>query len=184
LFARGAVPMTKEEVRALTICRARLAPGQVIWDVGAGTGSLTVEAALLSPQGKVFAVEQKEEAVQLIRENCRRFDVTNVSVVLGRAPEALCDLPSPDRVIVGGSGGELPGILAFCAARLNPSGLVVVNAIAPATLTAALAVLGTHPFTELAGIQVQVSRLEQLGKEQFFRAQNAVWILCAQKEVE
>lgn len=152
--------------------------------MGAGTGSLTVEAALLVPGGKVFAVEQKEEALRLVGENCGRFGVTNVYPVPGRAPEALLGLPPPDRVVVGGSGGALKEILAVCAQRLKPSGLVVVNAVTPATLSLTLACLSSPPFTCLTGIQVQVSRLESLGGEQFFRAQNPVWILSAQKEAD
>jgi len=181
LFTRGPLPMTKEEVRVLTICRARLKPGLVVWDIGAGTGSLTVEAAIRTPGGRVFAVEQKEEGAGLIGENCRRFHVDNVTVITGRAPAVLTGLPAPDRVLVGGSGGELEDILAECALRMKPGGIVVVNALTVATLGRSLAILGDAPFTALDGLQAQVSRLDRLGGEWFFRAQNAVWIISAER---
>lgn len=183
LFIRGAVPMTKEEVRALTICRSRLAPGLTVWDIGAGTGSLTVEAALCTPGGRVFAVERDEEGVALIRDNCRRFEVDSVTVIAGTAPHALDGLPAPHRVLVGGSGGKLKEILAVCAERMLPGGIVVVNALTVATLSAALDILQKTPFTGINGLQVQASRLEKLGRESYFRAQNTVWILSAGKGV-
>jgi len=181
-FLRGPVPMTKEEVRALTIRYARLAPGMVVWDVGAGSGSLTVEAAQLVPGGCVVAVEREAAALALVQKNCRRFGVDNVRVVHGEAPEALSGLPQPDRVLVGGSGGRLQEILLCCGEMLAPGGIIVVNALTPATLSTALRCLSLPPFGALAGAQLQVSRLEKLGREYFFRAQNAVSILSARKE--
>ncbi len=182
-FLRGPVPMTKEEVRALTVRYARLAPGLVVWDIGAGSGSLTVEAARLVPGGCVIAVEREAQAVTLVRENCRRFGVENVRLVQGEAPAALSGLPRPDRVLVGGSGGRLPEILDCCGELLSAGGIIVVNALTPATLCSALNCLRLPPFAALDGRQVQVSRLEKLGGEYFFRAQNAVSILSARKEV-
>lgn len=181
-FLRGAVPMTKEEIRALTIRYARLAPGQVVWDIGAGSGSLTVEAARLVPGGCVVAVEREAQAVLLVQRNCQLFGVDNVRVVHGEAPAVLSGLPLPDRVLVGGSGGKLPEILACCGELLTSGGMIVVNALTPATLCASLSGLSLPPFAALDGRQVQVSRLEKLGSEYFFRAQNAVYILFARKE--
>jgi precorrin-6Y C5,15-methyltransferase (decarboxylating) CbiT subunit len=175
--------MTKEEVRALTVCRARLAPGLTVWDVGAGTGSLTVEAALFTPGGHVYAVERNLEGIVLIEENCRRFGVGNVTVLQGEAPGALMTLPAPDRVFIGGSGGRLKDILAVCAENMAAGGMVIVNAITPSTMAAALEILASPPFSGLEGIHVQVSRLEALGKERYFKAQNGIWILSAQKDV-
>lgn len=183
LFARDeAVPMTKEEVRALTLCRARLLPGQVLWDVGAGTGSLSVEAGRLLAGGQVFAVEQKEAALALLRENCRLFGVDNVVVVHGRAPDVLYGLPAPDRVLIGGSGGNLADILELCAEKLRPGGLLVLNVILPSSLHIALERLSGPPFSALSGLQLQAARLETLGSERYFKAQNPVWIISAQKE--
>lgn len=175
--------MTKEEVRALTVCRARLAPGLTVWDVGAGTGSLTVEAAMFTPGGHVYAVERNHEGTALIEENCRHFGVENVTVVQGEAPGVLWQLPAPDRVFIGGSGGRLKEILAVCAENMAEGGIVIVNAITPSTMAAALEIMALSPFVGLDGIHVQVSRLEALGKEQYFKAQNGIWILSARKDV-
>lgn len=183
-FVRGSVPMTKQEIRALTMNRAKLAPGQIVWDVGAGTGSLTVEAALLTPGGQVFAVEKNAAALVLIGENCRRFGVEHVTVVAGEAPQALVDLPAPERVIIGGSGGHLAEILDVCAAHLLPGGVVTVNVITVHNLAVTLEKLGSPPFTGLDGVYLQTSRLNKLGKELFFRAENGVYVLSAQKEAQ
>ncbi len=182
MFLRGSVPMTKADVRALTICRARLAPNQTVWEVGAGTGSVTVEAALRVPGGRIYAVEEKAEAAALTAENCRLFGTHNVTVVHGRAPEALLGLPRPHRVMVGGSRGELAEIIRLCGRELLPGGVIVVNAIRPATLQLALDVLSLPPFGTPEGVLVQVSGLERLGDGYHFRAQNPVWIICAGRE--
>lgn len=111
VFERGAVPMTKREVRAVTMSRLSLREDSVVFDIGAGTGSVTVEAALTAYRGRVYAIEKNREAAALIRKNCRRFAADNVSVVEGSAPEALKGLPAPDAVFIGGSGGNLSSII-------------------------------------------------------------------------
>lgn len=181
-FIRGKVPMTKEEIRVLAICRAKLAPGQTVWDVGAGTGSLSVEAALFTPCGQVFAVEKNEEGIDLIHKNCARFNVEHVNVLRGNAPAVLMDLPAPDRVFVGGSGGKLKEILDLCAEKMVSGGMVVLTLILPRNLAAAMERLSQPPFVELDGIHIQASRLEMLGPERYFRATNGVWLLSAKKE--
>ncbi len=128
LFVRGKVPMTKEEVRVVCLAKLRLPAGGVFWDVGAGTGSMAVEAAILG-RGQVYAVERDPEGLDLIRANLDRFGLDNVHVVAGEAPDVLADLPDPDRVLVGGSGGHLTEILQEVNRRLKPEGVVVVPAI-------------------------------------------------------
>ncbi|MDW7684100.1 MAG: precorrin-6Y C5,15-methyltransferase (decarboxylating) subunit CbiT [Bacillota bacterium] len=181
-FIRGKVPMTKQEIRALTISKARLKAGLTVWDVGAGSGSLTVEAALFTPGGQIFAIERSEEGNDLIRKNCGRFGVDHVTVVPGEAPGVLSGLPVPDRVIIGGSGGRLAEILGVCAGKLRPGGIVVLNLLTPRNLHTALEILGTAPFTEPAGVYLQASRLDKLGSELYFKAANGIWVLSAQKE--
>ena len=110
-FLRGDVPMTKQEVRAAAIGKLEVRDGETYWDVGAGTGSVSVELALLAPHSKVCAVECKGEACSLIRANREKFGVYNLELTQGRAPEILAQLPAPDAVFIGGSGGELPAIL-------------------------------------------------------------------------
>ncbi|MGB9858414.1 MAG: precorrin-6Y C5,15-methyltransferase (decarboxylating) subunit CbiT, partial [Moorellaceae bacterium] len=119
LFRRGKVPLTKEEIRILTLSKARLAPGQTVYDVGSGTGSLTVEAARLVAPGIVYAVEKDPEALDLTRANVASFGLENVAIVAGKAPEVLADLPPADRIFIGGSAGGLRAILEHCFQRLR-----------------------------------------------------------------
>lgn len=119
--------ITKVEVRAVSLARLALRPGDVVWDVGAGTGSVGIEAARLVPSGRVYAVERRADDVERIRENAARFGADNLMAVHGEAPAALAALPDPDAVFVGGSGGRLAAILRAVAARLRPGGRLVCN---------------------------------------------------------
>lgn len=181
-FERGSLPMTKREVRALTISAARLAPKLTVWDVGAGTGSLSVEAALFTPGGRVIAVEKSPEGVLLIQKNSLRFGVSQIELIHGEAPQALCGLPVPDRVLIGGSGGRLEEIFAECAKQLVVGGILVATIIAPRNLVKILDAFNSAPFSEPEGVFIHASRLEKLGRESYFRALNGVWIISARKE--
>ena len=128
-FIRGAIPMTKSEVRAVSVSRLELKPEDILYDVGAGTGSVSVEAALLIPRGRVYAFEQKEEGCSLIQANAQRHGVKNITVVQGKAPDTWEGLPAPDCIFIGGSGGKMTEVLERAFA-LNPSVRVVVNVIA------------------------------------------------------
>ena len=119
--------ITKREVRAVTLYSLGLRPGSTVWDIGAGTGSVSVEAGLVAHQGTVYAVERDEESLPLLRNNLERWGSGNVRVVPGEAPEALTQLPDPDAVFVGGSGGNLARILEVAAERLAPHGRIVAN---------------------------------------------------------
>ena len=131
--------MTKQEVRVLALAELALQPGQTIWDVGAGTGSVSVEIARLCPSARVWAVEKTAAGVVLVAENCRRFATQNVEVRCGRAPEILEALPAPDRVFVGGSGGALAEILESCDRRLKPGGIVLLALATQERLAEAIA---------------------------------------------
>ncbi len=181
-FERGSLPMTKREVRALTISAARLAPNLTVWDVGAGTGSLSVEAALFTPGGRVIAVEKSHEGILLIQKNSLRFGVSQIELIHGEAPQALFGLPAPERVLIGGSGGQLEEIFTVCARELVVGGILVATIITPRNLVKILDALSTAPFSEPEGVFIHASRLEKLGKENYFRAQNGVWIISARKE--
>ena len=119
--------ITKREVRAVSLYLLGIRSDSIVWDIGAGTGSISVEAGLVAHKGSVYAVERDADSIDLLRRNVEQFGGNNVCVVLGEAPEALEDLPSPDSVFVGGSGGSLDGILDAAAERLNPGGRIVVN---------------------------------------------------------
>jgi precorrin-6Y C5,15-methyltransferase (decarboxylating) len=177
-FARLAgVPMTKSETRAVVMSKLRLRPGDTCWDIGAGTGSVTVEMALSAYRGHVVAVERKPEAAPLIEQNCATFHLGNVRVVCGEAPAALEALPMPDAVFVGGSGGEMGGIIA-AALCLNPNARLVVTAVTLETVSAALDAFGKAGL-EPEIVQLGVARGKQVGAMHLMEAQNPVTILSA-----
>lgn len=179
-FLRGEVPMTKQEVRAAALAKLEVRDGAVYWDVGAGTGSVSVELALLAPKSRVYAVEYKGEACALIRANRERFGAYNLELAEGRAPAALSDLPAPDGVFIGGSEGELIPILEVALSR-NPAVRFCVTAIAVETLGVAVAAftqLGMSPQIT----QITVARSRRAGERNLMLGQNPVWIVTGQKE--
>ena len=119
--------ITKREVRAVALYSLGIRVDGTIWDIGAGTGSISVEAGLLAPQGRVFAIERDEDSIGLLRSNVERLGTPNVEVVVGEAPGVLNKLPDPDSVFIGGSGGQLSEMLDLVAQRLRPGGRIVVN---------------------------------------------------------
>ncbi|WP_019500162.1 precorrin-6y C5,15-methyltransferase (decarboxylating) subunit CbiE [Pseudanabaena sp. PCC 6802] len=154
--------ITKKEVRVLSISELSLLPGQVIWDIGAGTGSVAIEMARLSPSSQIFAIEKNAAGVTLIRQNCDRFGVSNVQVIAGSAPEALMDLPPPDRIFMGGSSGKLIEILAICCDRLRADGVLVANFASPEHLYTAMQWLKQHDC-EVQLLQVNLARSVPIG---------------------
>lgn len=181
MFNRNEVPMTKEEIRVLTLAKARLAPKQIVWDIGSGTGSLTVEAALAVPGGTVYAVEKTPRGLEMTAANSKRFGVKNVVLVPGEAPAALQGLPAPHRVLVGGSGGQLPQILALVKKRLLPGGRLVINAVTVETFSLCSKLLAGW-CTGI--IQINISRSVPTGKVHLWRALNPVYIFTAEKDRE
>lgn len=171
--------MTKEEVRTITMAKARLAPGQMIWDVGSGTGSLAVEAALLTPGGTVLAIERNPEAIALIRANATAFKAVNITVIEGEAPEALLDLPAPDRVLIGGSGGKLEAIADLIENKIRPGGRVVINAITIETLSMAMRLF--KPRWQLEVVQVCITRTKAVGNSNLLSSLNPVFVIAASK---
>ena len=173
--------MTKEEVRTVTLAKARPAPGQIIWDVGAGTGSLSVEAARLVTGGTVFAVEKDPRGIELIQNNLRRFGLDNIVPVAGEAPAVLLDLPAPHRVFIGGSGGRLEEILEQAMHRLRYDGRIVANAV---TLETAACLAAPRPGWRCELVQLQVSRAIPAGKAHMWRALNPVCIITLVRDTE
>lgn len=173
--------ITREEVRAVTLAKLRLCHDSVLWDIGAGSGSVSIEADHLMPNGRVFAVEQNAQYQDFIRENLRKFHSRHVMIVEGEAPACLELLPDPDRVFIGGSGGNLWNILQVVDQRLAVGGRVVVNAITLDTLAA------TSEYLENAGYRVEVTsiniaRTRPATDYKMFEAFNPVFILVADKE--
>jgi len=172
--------ITKREARLLTLAALGLRPDSVVWDIGAGSGSVSIEAALLSPQGRIYAVEVDPEGVDICRENLHAHAVDNVRVIAGRAPEALSDLEVPDAVFVGGSKGSMEAIIDAVLGRLKPGGRLVVNAITlenAADAYQAFRRRGLVPEVTL----LQVARAEPLAHYLRYEALNPIQIFAVEK---
>jgi precorrin-6B C5,15-methyltransferase / cobalt-precorrin-6B C5,C15-methyltransferase len=177
--SRGLI--TKNEVRAASIHSLRLPSKGVLWDVGAGSGSVGLEVARLFPEISVLAIEKEEEQWQHIETNRQHFAAWNLKLVKGRAPEVLQELPDPSRVFVGGSGGNLEQILDLCVARLLPGGVVVVNAVIEKTATLAPKFLYDHGFdVEIRELAVQRYRYPEGERQQY----NPIKIIVGTKQIQ
>jgi len=174
-FVRGDVPMTKAEVRAVTMSKLAPRPGDVCWDVGCGTGSVTVELGLAAWKGAVYALDKSEEAVELTEKNCAAFHLGNVSVICGSAPEALAELPAPDTVFVGGSGKNMKAIFDAALGK-NPRARMAVNAIALESVRAALDAFAAHGLTAEV-VQVGVAAAKTVAGLHMMMAQNPIFII-------
>ncbi len=174
--SRGLI--TKSEVRAATLHQLRLPRSGVLWDVGAGSGSVGLEAARLCPGLQVFAIERNPMELANIRANCRKFAVYNLTVIAGEAPAALAGLPDPDRVFVGGSGGNLAEIVNHAASRLPVNGRLVVNGVIDKTKTEA------PPLMHEAGLTVTISEIvvqRQRFPEKSIKKMNSIAIMVGEK---
>lgn len=177
-FERGDVPMTKQEVRAAVLAKLAVRPEDILWDVGAGTGSVSVELALAAPRGRVYAVECRPEGCALIKANREKFRTRNLVLVEGLAPAALSDLPEPDAVFIGGSKGSLAAIVD-AALDKNPDARICVSAIALETLSAAVAALTAKGRTVQVS-QIAVSRARAVGGLHLMMAQNPIYLITGE----
>ena len=177
-FERGDVPMTKQEVRAAVLAKLAVRPEDILWDVGAGTGSVSVELALAAPRGRVYAVECRPEGCALIKANREKFRTRNLVLVEGLAPDALSDLPAPDAVFIGGSKGSLAAIVD-AALDKNPDARICVSAIALETLSAAVAALTAKGRTMQVS-QIAVSRAKAVGGLHLMMAQNPIYLITGE----
>lgn len=177
-FERGDVPMTKQEVRAAVLAKLAVRPEDILWDVGAGTGSVSVELALAAPRGRVYAVECRPEGCALIKANREKFRTRNLVLVEGLAPDALSDLPAPDAVFIGGSKGSLDAIVD-AALDKNPDARICVSAIALETLSAAVAALTAKGRTVQVS-QIAVSRARAVGGLHLMMAQNPIYLITGE----
>lgn len=179
-FHRGEVPMTKQEVRAAALAKLAVQPGDTLWDVGAGTGSVSVELALAAPRGHVYAVECDPEACGLIRQNRETFHACNLTLVEGRAPAALADLPAPDAVFIGGTKGGMEAVVDTVLAR-NPNARICISAIALETLSAAVAALTAHGL-DAEVTQIAVSRTRPAGRLHLLMANNPIFLITGERK--
>ncbi len=176
-FIRDKIPMTKEEVREVSICKLRLQEDAVLYDIGSGTGSIAVEVAGLSESVRVFAIERKEEAFSLIESNCKRFGTRNVAVIQAFAPEGLEKLPTPTHAFIGGSGGNMKEIMMLLYQK-NPKLRVVINAISMETICEMREIIEVYKdkIEDLDIVQLQVNKAKKIGDYHLMQAQNPVWI--------
>lgn len=174
------VPMTKSEARAVILSKLRLTDGAVVWDIGAGTGSVSVEAALLCPEGRVFAVECREDAAALVERNARKHGARNVTVVRGEAPGALNALPAPTHAFIGGSGGRLQDIVRAVLER-NPRARIVASAASPETAGEIAQIIREEGFEDAELIQLTVARSRAAGRVHLMEGMNPVWIAAMQR---
>ncbi|MDY2984431.1 MAG: precorrin-6y C5,15-methyltransferase (decarboxylating) subunit CbiE [Synergistes jonesii] len=170
------IPMTHEDVRAVIIAKLRLTPETVLWDVGAGTGSVSIAAAQLCR--RVHAVEVNAEAAELVRENAKKFRLHNVKVYESSALAKLAELPKPDAVFIGGSGPELPAILD-CVSERGSGIRVVVSAVSLKTSALCTMKLSGNRFAAFDAAQIAVSRIKRVGNAQIWQARNPVTIFSA-----
>lgn len=175
--------ITKSEVRAVTLAKLRLEAGQVLWDLGAGSGSVAIEAALFIGRGRIVAVEKDPQRVEQIKVNAKRFGVRNLRVVQAVLPEGLERLPKPDRIFIGGGGRDLTPIIAKAVRYLNPSGIVVVNAVLLQNVHEAQTALQRHGFATET-VQVQILRSAPMPWSERLEALNPVWIITASRKAE
>ena len=177
-FIRDRVPMTKEEIREVSICKLRLKDGAVVYDIGSGTGSVAIEIAGISDNLQVYAVEQNPEAVSLIEKNKKEFELQNVTVVKSKAPEGLAGLPMATHAFIGGSDGKLKEILVSLR-QINPKMRVVINAVSMETICEMKEILSMdNMIKEEEVVQLQVSRAKKAGSHHLMQSENPVWI-CA-----
>ena len=175
--SRGLI--TKDEVRAAAIHRLRLPRTGILWDIGAGSGSVSIEVARLCPDLRIYAVEKDEEQIANIIQNRDRFTLSNIDIIRGSAPEILTSLPAPDRVFIGGSSGRIDDIISHASSRMI-AGVIVVNATTLETFTITVATLKKAGYS-LEASQISVSRMTPIGEGHYFSAQNPVFVIQGKK---
>ncbi|MBP2624998.1 MAG: precorrin-6Y C5,15-methyltransferase (decarboxylating) subunit CbiT [Nitrosopumilaceae archaeon] len=181
-FLREAhIPITKEEIRAIQISKARICPGYVIYDIGCGSGSLSVEAALQVGQaGKVYSIDVNLDAINLTRKNLSKFSITNTSVIHGNAKDKLFDLPTSDVIFIGGTGIDTTKIIEICYMKLKQGGRIVMGIILLETLFNALNTIN-RLFTSIDITQVIISKNRQLSIGTMMLSRNPITIISASK---
>lgn len=193
-FITGKVPITKEEVRAISLSKLDLAKAEVFLDVGAGTGSVCVEAGITYPNLEVLAIERDEGAIDLINQNIEKFNLKNTKLIEGYAPLKVEDLTSDsnvfrhfktsetiDSIFLGGTGGNLEEIILWSKNLLKSGGKLVANFIIVDTFNNALKLLREHGFKEIDVSVLNVSKLEKLGRGEYFKPLNPIYIISCEK---
>ena len=174
------VPITKEEVRVIQISKARLRPGQLVYDIGCGSGSISVEAAIqIEETGRVLAIDYNENAIKLTEKNLEKFGIANVRPIFGNAKDEIPKLESADAIFIGGTGGDTAEIVEMCQNKLNQGGRIVIGTILVETLYAVLQVLDRLDFVEMDITQVTISKSKKTSTGTMMLAKNPVTIISA-----
>lgn len=176
------VPITKEEVRVIQISKARLSPGQIVYDIGCGSGSVSVEAALQVKQsGKVFSIDFDPKAIELTKKNMEKFQISNITVIFGNATEKISELPAADVIFIGGTGGDTKDILKLCEGKLKAGGRIVIGTILLETLVAVLETIEKLKFSSIDVTQITVSKSRKTSTGTMMLARNPVTVVSATK---
>ena len=176
------VPITKEEVRVIQISKARLKPGQIVYDIGCGSGSISIEAALqIESSGKVLAVDYDDKAIELTKKNMEKFSVSNISLIHGNAKEKILELEDADTIFIGGTGGDTKEIVEISENKLKSGGRIVIGTILIETLYSVLQVLEKLQFESVDITQVTISKSRKTSTGTMMLARNPVTIISATK---
>lgn len=175
-FIRGNVPMTKEEVRAVTLSKLKLTRNAVVYDIGAGTGSVALECAMQAYEGQVFAIEKNPEGCELIEKNKKNLGVTNLRVVQGTAPGDMADLPAPTHAFIGGSSGNMEQIISSLFEK-NPKMRIVINTITLESLAETVKILKNNIVRDVDIVQMNVSKGKKAGGYNLMMGQNPVYVI-------
>lgn len=181
-FAHQAGMITKAEIRAVSLSKLCLRAGDVLWDLGAGSGSVAIEAALLTNNGPTIAIEKNPERINDIRANAKRFNLTNLDVVQAELPEGLAELPAPDRIFIGGGGRQLARIIQAGAGHLKQHGRIVANTVLLQSLQTATEMFAKLGFANEV-TQIQINRSRSMPWGQRLEAENPVWIIAAERKI-
>ncbi len=179
-FLRGRAPMTKEEIRTVSLSKLMLREDSVCYDVGAGTGSVSIEMALRASQGKVYAIEKKEDALELIRQNKVHFAADNLEIIAGTAPDAMAGLPAPTHAFIGGSSGNLDAIIEMLLAR-NPDVRIVINCITLETVSEALSIVKKIDFQDVDIVCISAARSKSVASYHMMMGENPIYIITCQR---
>lgn len=176
------IPITKEEIRTLQISKARLCPGQIVYDIGCGSGSISVEAALqVESSGMVYAVDFDSKAVELTKKNLEKFGVSNVKIILGNAKEKISQLPDADVIFIGGTGGDTKEIIELCEDKLKSGGRIVIGTILIETLFSVLSSIDKLNFKSVDVTQIIISKSRKTSTGTMMLARNPVTVISATK---
>jgi cobalt-precorrin-6B (C15)-methyltransferase len=176
------VPITKEEVRTIQISKARLKPGQVVYDIGCGSGSISVEAALqVESSGKVLAIDYDEKAIELTKKNAEKFQISNITTIFGNAKEKILELEQADAIFIGGTGGDTKEIVELSQNKLKSGGRIVIGTILIETLSAVLQILEKLQFEAVDITQVTISKSRKTTTGTMMLARNPVTIISASR---